>query len=249
MESSLTVVVLTHNDETNVVDCLESLSFADELIIVDDNSTDRTRELAKTYTSNIFERELRGNFADQRNFALNHSHSDWILFVDSDEVVSEKMREEIKLAIRRKGISGYYIKRFDYVWGKRIRYGEVGTVRLLRLAKQNSGKWHGKVHEEWRVKGKTLELNAPLVHIPHQSVKEFLEEIDNYSSLRAKALYEEGVKASAFSIFFYPVVKYFVNYYLKKGYRDGIPGFIYACMMSMHSFMVRSKLYLLHHHG
>ena len=150
MESRLAVIVLTHNDESKLVDCLESLSFADELIIVDDNSTDRTVDLAKNYSKKVFERQMKGNFADQRNFALNKAHSEWVLFVDSDEIVSEKLRNEIGQAIKRVGINGYYIKRFDYVWNKRILYGEVGTVRLLRLAKQNSGKWHGKVHDTSR---------------------------------------------------------------------------------------------------
>lgn len=249
MENKLSIIVLTHNDEGNLVDCLESLAFGNELIIVDDNSTDRTVQLAKNYTKNVFVRSMNGNFSDQRNFALNQARFEWVLFIDSDEIVSEKMKKEVEESIKIKGINGYYIKRFDYVWGKRILHGEVGTVRLLRLAKRNAGRWHGKVHETWKIKGTTPELVAPLVHVPHQSVREFLADIDNYSTLRANDLFESKNNSNLFSIVAYPTAKFFINYFIKKGYKDGIPGFIYACMMSMHSFMVRSKLYLLREHG
>jgi len=241
---SLSIVVLTHNDEEHIVDCLELLKFADELIVVDDESTDRTVELAKGFTNKVFSRPLNGNFSNQRNFALNNTHGQWVLFIDSDEFVSEKLKNEIIAQINSKGVSGFYLRRIDFMWGRKILHGEVGEVRLLRLARRDSGKWHGKVHEEWKIEGNTSVLVHPLIHSPHQSVKEFISEVDSYSSIRANELFEESVSSNFVSIIFYPLIKFLQNYFWRKGYKDGVAGFLYAMIMSFHSFLVRSKLYL-----
>lgn len=241
----LSVVVLTHNDERRIVDCIEQLNFADEIVVVDDNSEDRTIEIAKKYTSSVYIRELQANFSNQRNFALNKVHNEWALFVDSDEYISEKLRDEIYRKLKNTNSNGFYLKRIDYMWGQKILHGEGGDIRLLRLARKNSGKWRGKVHEIWDIKGQTEELSYPLIHTPHQSVKEFIFEIDSYSTLRANELFEKGVKSNIVQIFFYPILKFSLNYIIKQGYKDGIAGFIYAMTMSMHSFLVRAKLYQL----
>lgn len=245
MNLGISIVVLTHNDEKRIVDCLESLNFADELIIVDDNSSDRTVELSQRFTKKIFVRPLNNNFANQRNFAFNLVHNQWVLFIDSDEFVSEKMKEEIQKKIKLNDIDGFYVKRYDYMWGKKILHGEAGNVRLLRLAKKDSGKWKGRVHEKWKVLGNTAELSSPLIHVPHQTVKEFVDDINEYSTVRTYELYEEGKEVNFFSIIFYPVAKFVQNYIVRRGYIDGIPGFLYAAMMSFHSFLVRAKLFLL----
>lgn len=244
MNSKITAVVLTHNDELRIVDCLEKLSFADELIIIDDNSNDRTIELCKNFTSKIYVRELKNNFASQRNYALNFVTGQWILFIDSDEIVSEELKSEIQEKIKSSDVAGYYIKRIDKMWGVELRHGEVGQVRLLRLAKKGNGKWHGKVHETWKIVGKTGELSSPLIHVPHQSVHEFLREIDEYSTLRAEELRENGKSVNFVSIIAFPIGKFVKNYFYNRGYKDGTPGFIYAVMMSFHSFLVRAKIFL-----
>lgn len=241
---NLSIVVLTHNDEEHLVDCLELLNFGDELIVIDDESTDRTLDIARNYTKKVYVRPLNNNFSNQRNFALNNAHGNWVLFIDSDEFVSEKLKDEILLRIKGGEASGFYLKRIDFMWGKKIIHGEVGEVRLIRLAKRDSGKWHGKVHEEWKVGGVTNTLMNPLIHAPHQSVKEFIKEVDLYSTLRAVELEEANSSSNFFLIFMYPIGKFAKNYFLKKGYKDGVAGFIYAMIMSFHSFLVRAKLYL-----
>lgn len=245
MANSLSIIVLAHNDESRIVDCLECLNFGDELIVVDDNSNDRTVELARQYTDKVFVRKLNGNFSNQRNFALNCVRSTWVLFVDSDELVSDTLRKEVLEVVNRKDVAGFYIKRFDYVWGKKMTHGELSQVRLLRLAKKEDGKWHGKVHETWKVVGKIGELTHPLLHVPHQNIREFVSDVDEYSTLRAEELSEKSVQVSFFHIILYPLAKFIKNYWLKQGYKDGIPGILYSIMMSLHSFLVRAKLYQL----
>lgn len=244
VKTKLTVIVLTHNDELRIVDCLENLTFADEIIVVDDYSSDRTVELAKQFTDRIFEHDLGGNFSSQRNYALNFVKNDWVFFVDSDEIVTEGLKNEIQKVLQNRHYSGYYIKRIDLMWGRKILHGEVGQVNLLRLARRKAGKWHGRVHETWKAVGKIGQLDNQLLHNPHQNVKEFLDEIDTYSTLRATDLSEKNNRSNAFSIILYPVAKFIQNYYLRQGYKDGVAGFVYAAMMSFHSFLVRGKVYL-----
>lgn len=244
----ISAIVLTHNSEESLEACLESVKWCNEIIVVDDDSTDATRTIAKKYTDKIYEHLLNNDFSQQRNYALGKATGEWALFVDSDEIVSETLKEEIELRIKSYlDVSGYYIKREDTMWGKKLDYGETGNMWLLRLARKDAGKWQGKVHETWKIHGKTQRLKNTLSHFPHPTVSEFLSEINFYSTLRAEELHKKNVRVSFYDIIFYPKAKFFLNYLFKQGYRDGIPGFLLALFMSFHSFLVRGKLWQLQH--
>lgn len=244
----ITVIVLTKNDEKNIVDCLESVSEFEEIVVVDDYSTDRTLEVIKNlfffHKIHIFQNKLNENFSKQRNFGLEKAKYNWVLFIDSDERVPKELIIEIRSADVQK-YSGFYIKRKDIMWGKELRYGETGNIKLLRFGAKDKGQWGGLVHEVWNIEGSRGDFKGSIIHYPHQTVKEFLEEIDFYSTIREKELMEEGVKASILSIIFFTKGKFILNYFFKMGFMDGIPGFLVALLMSLHSFFVRAKLYLL----
>ena len=129
--------------------------------------------------------------------------------------------------------------------GKWLKYGETASVKFLRLAKKEAGKWKRPVHEIWQIKGRVGDLKNPIVHDRDMSISQFLERINKYSSLRAKELYQKKIKANAFLIIVYPIGKFMQNYFFRLGFLDGKPGFVMAIMMSIHSFLVRAKLYLL----
>lgn len=256
----ISAVVLTHNDEKILERCLKSISWCDEVIVVDDNSTDGTVEVAKKLGVNVFSHALNDDFAAQRNFGLAKAKGEWVLFVDSDEVVSEDLGKEIKqkldprfrgddpTSLKLRGASekgGYSIKRKDYLAGRWLEHGESAHVRLLRLARKNAGKWVQPVHEQWNIDGTVGELTHPLLHHPHQNVAQFLEEVNRYSTLYARYLHLLGVKEPAWQIVAKPVAKFFVNYVWRLGFLDGTAGLVVACMMSFHSFLVRAKLWLL----
>lgn len=244
----ITAVVLTRNEEDNIQECLKALSWCDEVVVVDDNSTDKTVAIAEKLKAKVFTRSLHGDFSAQRNFGLEKAHSEWALFVDADERVSGELAKEIKETLRlSKSLenNGYYMKRRDFMWGKELQYGESGNIKLLRLARRDAGRWEGEVHETWNVDGEIGELESPLYHYPHQTIAQFLEEINYYTDIRAKELYEKGVRAYWWSIILYPKAKFFLNYFVKLGFRDGLPGLIFALVMSFHSFLVRGKLWLL----
>lgn len=243
----ISAVVLTKNEEENIKDCLEKLTWCNEIIVVDDYSQDKTREIAKNLGAKVFRRYLNNDFAAQRNFALKKAKNDWVLFVDSDERVPKQLALEIQhVLVKDKQIQGYHLKRQDFVFSKFLKHGETAKVKLLRLAKRRAGWWVRPVHEVWQVKGRKATLKTPLLHYPHKNIAQFLKSINTYTAIHAQALFKEGQKSSFWQIFIYPTAKFFRNYLWHFGFLDGMPGFIHALLMSFHSFLVRGKLWLLH---
>lgn len=247
----ISAIVLVKNEEKNIVDSLESVLFCNEIIIVDDDSTDRTVEIAERYKSDhdkikIYKRKLNGDFSAQRRFAIDKAINDWIFFVDADERISKELAEEINEKITPSTrLGGYLIKRIDHMWGRDLLHGETGNIYLLRLFNKTKGDLKGKVHEVWQTKEEVGKLLNPMMHYPHPTISQFLREINFYSDLRARELYEKRVKSNFFTIILYTKGKFFKNYLLKRGFLDGTAGFVHAVLMAFHSFLVRGKLYLL----
>ncbi|HSD98451.1 MAG TPA: glycosyltransferase family 2 protein [Patescibacteria group bacterium] len=242
---SISAVVLTKNEERNIESCLKDLEFCDEIIVIDDNSTDATVELARKNGARVIVHSLENSFALQRNFGLEKAREEWVLFVDADERVSEKLKNEILEKIQNNKYVGFFLKREDVMWRKVLRHGEQGKIQLLRLAKKENGKWKGKVHEMWDIHGSVQTLDNALRHHPHPTIAEFLQEINFYSTLRSQELFENGKHANLIDILIYPKVKFIQDYFWKMGFLDGIQGFLAAILMSFHSFLVRGKLWQL----
>lgn len=251
---AISAIVLTRNEEGNLGICLSGLAFCDEILVIDDFSTDKqslagsaskTLQIAKDFGAKIYQRRLDGDFAAQRNFGLAKAKYDWVLFVDADERVSDALKTEIESAIKKSGddVAGFYLKRKDYLLGKALNHGEAGNVKLMRLATRNSGKWYRAVHETWQVKGAVGFLKSPLLHYPHRTISEFLDSINFYSTLHAKANLAEGKRASLFKIVLWPIAKFKINYLVKLGFLDGTRGFVLAMFMSLHSFLAWGKLW------
>jgi glycosyltransferase involved in cell wall biosynthesis len=246
----ITAVVLSHNDEEIIGKTLASLAWCDEVIVIDDESTDKTKEVAKKSGAIVYIRALKDDFAAQRNFGLSKAKHDWVLFVDSDEIVSPRLASEIasKIQAHTPDVYGYFMKRSDFMWGRELKHGETANVCLLRLAKKGAGKWVRPVHEVWEVVGETDCLSEPLLHYPHPDVAQFISEINRYSTLNAKHFYDEGKRTNLLEIMAYPAAKFFVNYVWRRGFLDGTQGMLLAMCMSLHSFLTRGKLYLLAKH-
>ena len=247
----ISAVILTKNEELNIKTCLESLKFCSEMIVVDDNSTDKTREICRKLGAKVFIRKLDNDFSSQRNFGLEKAKEDWILFLDADEQISPRLAEEMINKLKdAKDFSGFYFKRQDKFLGRWLGYGETSRVQLLRLAKKTRGKWEGKVHEVWQGAGSTAEFNQPIIHDRRLTVSQMLEKINYYSDIRARELYENKQKTNMFWITAYPIGKFCQNYLWRFGFLDGMPGLILAMLMSLHSFMVRGKLWVIQkNHG
>lgn len=243
----LSGIILTKNEEGNIKDAIKSLDFADEIIVVDDDSVDKTREYARQLKAKVFPRPLNGDFASQRNFALQKVLGDWVLFLDADERVDSELKEEIISEISRKNNSydGYLLKRQDIFAGKKLKHGETASLSLLRLGKRGAGKWARQVHEVWNVAGKTKTLKGSLLHYSHPNLKEFVSDINFLSGLDALAKKKEGKKSNIVKIVVWPAGKFFYNFVIRLGFLDGTAGFVMALIMSLHSFLSWGKLYFL----
>ncbi|MBI4058683.1 glycosyltransferase family 2 protein [Candidatus Microgenomates bacterium] len=242
----ISVIILTKNEEKNIEKCIKSVQFCDEAIVIDDNSEDKTVEMAKKSGAKVFSHSLDNDFAQQRNFGLEKAKGDWVLFVDADERISDNLKLEIgHLALDITPFNGFYLKRQDIMWGKEIKHGEQGNIKLLRLAKKNAGKWQRQVHEYWDICGKTGELKNPLQHYPHQSLTEFMNDVNFYSTLHAQQKFNDGEYSNLLHILLWPKLKFFKNWILRAGFLDGTAGFVLTVMMSWHSFFAWSKLWIM----
>lgn len=243
----ISAVVLTHNDEKIIERTLKSLIWSDEIVVVDDRSSDGTVAIAKKLNARVYERALNNDFSSQRNFGLEKAKHDWVLFVDSDEEVSPALAKEIKEATGKMDVNGFYLKRQDVLWGRELKHGETSRVRLMRLGQKGKGVWERPIHEVWNITGVVGTLNTPLYHFPHPNVAQFIDEINFYSTINAHYLYSQKIRVPWWHIVVYPKAKFFHNYFLRLGFLDGTAGAVVALMMSMHSFLTRAKLWLLWH--
>jgi len=243
----ISVIILAKNEENNIKSCIERLLWCDEIIVIDDNSIDKTKEIAIKMKATIINHPLIDDFAAQRNFGLGKAKGEWVMFIDADERVSNDLEKEIKDIINKYNddISGIIIKRKDYIFNKWLKHGESSDIKLLRIGKKNGGIWKRKVHEYWDVKGKNIILSNFLLHYPHQKMTDFLKEINFYSSLNAKQFFNQGKRVGLIQIISYPLAKFFTNYFIKLGFLDKTEGFIHAMMMSLHSFLTRVKIWQL----
>lgn len=241
----LTVVIIAKNEEKNILRCLESLRFCTEVLVIDNNSSDKTVSLARKWGARVENFPDTGDYSAIRNRGLELAGNNWVLFVDADEVVSEKLGREILRAITRQEYLGFLIRRQDYLWGRTLRHGDVGSYYLLRLGRKSVGVWTGKVHETWVIAGTIGRLSAPLDHYPHPTLETFLKSVNLFSTIRAQELFDHGSRSDIFQIILYPLGKFIYLWIYKLGILDGMAGLIHALTMSFYSFLVRGKLFLL----
>mgnify|MGYP001559214827 CR=1 FL=1 len=245
----ISAVILTKNEEKNIIDCIESVLFCDEILIIDDFSDDRTLQAVEKYFGKnrkitVLKRKIDGDFAKQRNYALEKAKGEWVLFVDADERIPQLLRKEIIYKIDEfKKTDGFSIKRRNFLWGKPLRFGEFLGEKKIRLGKKSSGQWVNRIHEVWDIKGEVQTLNNPIFHYPHESMDEFLKKLNLYSSIRAQELHGLGIRTSVIKVILYTKFKFFYNYVIKLGFLDGVRGLIVALLMSFNSFLVRGKLW------
>lgn len=242
----LTGVILAKNEQENIKKCIESLRFCDQVIVVDDESTDATVNSAKKVKAKVVTRALNGDYSAQRNWAIEQVKSGWILFVDADEEVSTKLATEITSQIQKIEYKGFMIPRVDFIWGRELHHGDVGNVKILRLARKGAGKWQGRVHETWNIEGRVGVLKNPLLHRPHPTMAAFLKHINRYSTIRARELYKGEIKTNIGQISLYPFAKFLYLYFWKLGFLDSTAGFVHAMTMAFYTFLTRGKLWLLY---
>lgn len=239
MRRGISAIIIAKDEEKYIRMCLESVKWVDEIIVVDDYSTDKTVDIAKEYTDKIFGRRL-DDFSDQRNFAIEKAHGEWILSLDADEVVSEKLADEIKTMSddTLDKYNGFYIPIKHYFFGKEIKYGEWWPSYKKRLFKKGRGRWERPIHEELVVEGRAGYLKGHLQHYAYKNISEFINKTNIYTSMEVE---KGNVSSNVFKILLAPPKVFIYRYILRQGFRDGTYGLIVALLMSFYAFINHAK--------
>jgi glycosyltransferase involved in cell wall biosynthesis len=240
----ISATVITYNEEHNIREALQSLSWVDEIIVVDSGSSDSTLEICRGFTHKIFQREWTG-YIDQKNFAVDRAGHDWIFSLDADERSTPELCNEIK-RLAREGFSrsGYRIPRVTYFMGRWIRHGDWYPDYQLRLFDRRRGRWEGgRVHESVRLKDKPGILRGEIRHFTYRSLSDYLRRLEVYSNLAALDYRQRGKCASPGSLLGNPTAAFVRSYIVKRGFLDGTPGFAVAAMGAVSVFFKYAKLY------
>ena len=233
--SHLTAIIITYNEASHIQACIESLSFADEVIVMDSFSTDETVALAQSAGATVLQRVF-DNFAAQRNAALDSvtGRTDWVFFVDADERIPAELTEEIRRCMALPEYAAWRVPRDNYIFGKLTRwagwYPDYQT-RLLRVG-QAAYDESIKVHEQVASAGPLGDLQHTLTHYNYRDVQQFLRKQHSYSRLDAQILYEQGQKPKPWSYFSMPLRHFHWRFITLKGYRDGWHGFRLSALMA-----------------
>lgn len=244
----ISAVIITHNEERNLRDALESVRWADEIIVVDSMSIDRTVEIAREYTDKVYQRPWPG-YVEQKNFAVSKAQHDWIFSIDADERVSETLKREIEeWRNSETTLSGYFIPRKSFFLGRWIRHTSWYPDEKLRLFHKDRGRWEGgRVHESVYITDKTGYFKGELLHFSYRKISDYLRRLELYSTLAAEDYYERGKNIGFFTLTLNPFFTFIKNYIIKQGFRDGFPGLIVSILSSISAFFKYAKLWELRH--
>jgi glycosyltransferase involved in cell wall biosynthesis len=240
----ISAALITYNEEHNITEALQSLSWVDEIVVVDSGSTDRTLEICRQFTPRIFHRDWTG-YVDQKNFAMDQARHDWIFSLDADERCSLKLQDEIQeLARNEFRRSGYRIPRVAFFMGRWIRHGDWYPDYQLRLFDRKHGRWEGgRVHESVRLQEKPEYLSGEIYHFTYRSLSDYLRRLEIYTNLAAFDYQQQGKSSTPLRLFGNPLVTFIKAYLIKRGFLDGTPGFAVAVMGAISVFFKYAKLY------
>jgi glycosyltransferase involved in cell wall biosynthesis len=234
----LSVIVIALNQEAHIGPCLESVSFADEIVLVDSGSQDRTLELARPFTERIFTTVWQG-FGRTKNFALDQARGEWVLSLDTDERVPPALREEIVGVLQANGPqAGYRIPRKNYFGGRWIRYLGWYPDYTLRLFRRDRGRFLDReVHEEVRVAGPVGTLKTPLEHYTYEGVSDYLARMDRYARLAARELAKAGRRPLPGELLWRPCLTFLKLFFFRRGFLEGQTGYTLSVLGSQYNFL------------
>lgn len=227
-------------------DCIKSVCFADEVIVIDSGSSDKTILIAKKLGAKVYVNKFE-DFAKQRNFGFSKAKSDWIFYLDADERVGEELKKEILSILDRQlaNIDSYQIPRLNVFFGKKMRYGGWFPDYQTRLFKKNSLKgWYGTVHESAKVKGKIATLSNSLLHLTHRSLGDCFEKSIIWTKMEAELLFKaKHPKITIFNLIKVTFGEFFYRLFLKQGFRDGTVGWFEGLIQAFNKFLVYGQLW------
>ncbi len=240
----LSVIVITRNEERNIAACLESVRWADELVVVDAQSKDNTIGLARQFTQKVFVKPWR-SFSDAKEFAVSKSRNEWILWLDADERVTPELASEIEaLLISSPENDAYTVARRAYFLGRWIRHSGWYPGRVARLFRKDRATFSSAlVHEGLRVQGAVGELHHDLLHFTDPNLYHYMEKFNRYTSLSGKESFEAGRRFRIVDLFVRPLWLFVKMYVLRLGFLDGVPGLLLAMLSSVYVFTKYAKIW------
>ncbi|MDA8084292.1 MAG: glycosyltransferase family 2 protein [Nitrospiraceae bacterium] len=239
----LSVAIITRNEEKMLTDCLESVMFADDIVVVDSGSTDRTVQIAEQFNCRVYSEEWKG-FGPQKTSAVEKCRHDWVLILDADERIPEETREAIIKAIGGNApADAYSLPRKAYFNGRWIKHCGWWPDEIVRLFRRGKGSVSARaVHEYVEVKGVTMRLSGPIIHYPMRNISAVIEKINTYSSLGAEELFRAGRNSSGLDAFLHGFGSFTKSYFLKLGVLDGKEGFFISLTGAVTTFYKYAKL-------
>ena len=245
----LSVALITYNEEINISRFLDAVNpIADEIIIVDSFSNDKTKEIALQYSKvKFFEKKFEG-YGEQKNYAINLCSGEWILFLDADEVPNDELKKSILSIIKDKNSAYkvYKIKLENYLGNHHIKYGGWGNIWRERLFMKNAAAYSDdKIHEHLVTSEKKGVLPGFISHYTYKSISHHVQKINQYSEMMADKMFERGKKINRAKILINPAFEFIKVFFFKLGFLDGFPGFYIATTMSYYTFLKYIKLYTL----
>lgn len=243
----ISALAITYNEESNIESYIESLSFADEIIIVDSFSTDNTVALAKKYNVTVVQRAF-DNFSAQKNYAISLAKNDWIVFFDLDEKISKPLAKEIVSIVNFENpLKAYKIKRHFFFMGKRIKYSGFQTDKVVRLFNKNYCKYNGNsVHETIVTSEKIGLLKNTSDHDTYKGFDNYNQKLSQYSKLQAEQLFKKNVRPNMYHFIFRPCYRFMHQYFLRLGILDGKEGFILCYVHAFSVFKRYIQLWLMY---
>lgn len=246
----ISACIIAFNEADRIGDCLDSLGFCDECVVVDSGSTDATRQIAAAKGARVLQRGFDG-YRSQKDFAVRSATHDWVLCLDADERVDEVLRASI-LAARDAGFAaaaGYRFNRLSDYFGRFLRHGNAYPDRVLRLFDRRGGGWRGQreIHEAASVDGPVRTLAGDLVHFPYRSLEQQLAKTQRYALMMARHEFARGKRASWSKLVVSPAWRFWRGYVFRLGFLDGWRGLVYAYVRANYVRQKAIMLWLLQH--
>jgi glycosyltransferase involved in cell wall biosynthesis len=240
----VSVIVTTFNEEVNIGECLESVLWADEILVVDSFSTDRTLEVARRYPVEILQREYFGSAA-QKNWSLDRVRHEWVLIIDADERVPEALAAEILSVLAAPPAAhGYYIRRRNVFIDKVIRHSGWSTDKVVRLFQKDKGRYpNRRVHADLEIAGPVPTLHNPFLHYTFRSFDQYFRKFLNYADWGAAQAFRDGRRAGWIEIGFRPSWRFFRMYVVQRGFLDGLHGLVLCSLQAFGVFLKYAQLW------
>jgi len=248
--AKLSALIITLNEQDNIEECIKSIRWADEIIVVDSGSKDSTVAIARKFTSKVYINEFK-DFSSQKNFCLSKAACEWVLFLDADERITEDLRLKIQGVIKYdEGPDSYYIKRSTYIFGRLFKHGGHDKDYQLRLFKKRKGHFYQPVHEKVELSGgRAGYIDEPMLHYSSSNISQYVGKLNLYTDLESAYMAGRQKRISAVGIFTKPMLRFIQKYIVQLGFMDGPEGFIFYTFSSYYDFVRCAKLWEINNAG